>query len=152
MATAGTSESLAATLSREDRDALLAWFRANERGMEMESALVWDPLAPETLAKELDLTPAQRERVGELRHRFEIEEALWRSHSLLESDVDRKLFDLRNRYRALIRRELSPEQQQRYDCLDSHSWDRIRTRSPRSRDGSCEGSSPGERVPGDSGD
>lgn len=98
----------------------------------IEMAPGWDPLTSDTLEKDLDLTPAQKVRIDDLRSRYKSEEELWRSHSLLESEVDRKLEELQDRYRALIRRELSPEQQRKLDELEAATW-RGRLASSRSR-------------------
>lgn len=81
----------------------------------------WDPLTSDSLEQELELTPSQKTRIDELKARIKPEEELWRSHSLLESEVDRRLEELRERYRDLIRRELSPEQQRTYDKLENES-------------------------------
>lgn len=122
----------AALSSEVDIAAARAWFLSYDR-LDMDISLEWDwdLLTSAALEKELELTPEQKERVNDLRARFRLEEELWRTHSLLKSEVDRKLEELRDRYRALIRRELSSEQQREYDALDAGSeWNRIKSRGP----------------------
>jgi len=70
-----------------------------------------------SLERVLGLSPAQKARMEELLARFEDEKALWSNHSADEAEVERKLGEVRDRYRDWIRAELSPDQREKYDGM-----------------------------------